>query len=201
MRMRTLKYRVLGRLSIGWLAGCRRALERFWYGRDKGHAIFILTLTVVVTLVGSFAFVAYSSQQRTDRLKQRRADLTCLARNVYFEARGEPAAGQRAVAEVTMNRVASPRFPDTVCDVVHEQRWDTRRKRYVGAFSWTEFERMPLPDGRAWDRAITAAESVYDGTEEPMVEGALFYHADTIEPRWAKTQVRVTKIGRHIFYE
>lgn len=201
MTLRSLKYRLEGWLSTSWTARWRRAVARFWYGRDKGHVFFLGTLAAVVVMVGSFGFAAYSSHVRTEFLQQRRADLTCLARNIYFEARSESDAGQRAVAEVTMNRVASPRFPDTVCDVVHEQRWDARRKRYVGAFSWTEFDWMPLPEGEAWHRAVAAAHAVYDGHAKPSVEAALFYHSDSIEPRWSKTQARVTKIGRHIFYE
>ncbi len=110
-------------------------------------------------------------------------------------------AGQYAVAEVTLNRVASKRFPDTICEVVHEQKWDIIRKRYVGAFSWTELDADMRPKkGLAWQRAATAAEAVYDSDEAPRLDGALFYHARRIEPRWAKTKKPIAKIGRHIFY-
>jgi spore germination cell wall hydrolase CwlJ-like protein len=139
---------------------------------------------------------------RPDRWQQQRqADLMCLARNVYHEARGEPTAGQHAVAEVTLNRVASRQFPATVCEVVYEKRFDVKRNRLVGAFSWTEFDWVSKPKGIAWERAVRSAEAVYDKQQDPTVKGALFYHADSIEPRWAKEKNQVAKIGSHIFYE
>ena len=99
-----------------------------------------------------------------------------------------------------MNRVASPRFPGTVCEVVHEKRWDTSRKRYVGAFSWTELDSVEWPQGIALQRAMTAAVAVYDHQEEPRVPGALFYHAKNISPRWSKTKKSIAEIGSHKFY-
>ena len=106
------------------------------------------------------------------------------------------------VAEVTMNRVGSGRFPDTVCDVVHEARWDSVRNRYVGAFSWTELDSLGEPYGYEWRRAMAVASTVYDNNQEaPLVDGALFYHATRISPDWAQSKTRVARIGRHLFYE
>ena len=102
---------------------------------------------------------------------------------------------------MTLNRVASRHFPNTVCEVVYEQRWDRKRKRYVGAFSWTELDETAEPKGVSWNRALAAAEGVYDNQQEPLVQGALFYHAVTIEPGWARSKKQVARIGRHIFYE
>ncbi|MFQ6005867.1 MAG: cell wall hydrolase [Woeseia sp.] len=198
---RSLKLQLYGWLGTGWIAGWRRALIASLGHWEKGQIVFVSFLLVVLIFVGSFAYFAFSIHVRIAEERQRRADLSCLARNVYFEARGEPFAGQRAVAEVTMNRVASRRFPDTVCQVVHEKRWDLRRNRYVGAFSWTELGKMPRPKGIAWNRAVAAAELVYDAQDAYTVQGALFYHADIVEPSWARSQNRVAKIGRHIFYE
>jgi spore germination cell wall hydrolase CwlJ-like protein len=127
-------------------------------------------------------------------------DLTCLTRNVYYEARGEPAKGKLAVAKVTLNRVSSSRFPSNICDVVYEQRWDKRRRRYVGAFAWTEFDSVPSPKSKEWKKAWKAAETVYLNPESIQLKGALFYHATRIKPRWAKQKKRIKKIGRHIFY-
>jgi spore germination cell wall hydrolase CwlJ-like protein len=127
-------------------------------------------------------------------------DLTCLARNIYYEARGEPDKGKLAVAKVTLNRVASSRFPNTICDAVYEQRWDKRRRRYVGAFAWTEFDTLPPPKSKGWKKAWKAAETVYENPESVQLKGALFYHATRIKPRWAKQKKRIKKIGRHIFY-
>ena len=113
---------------------------------------------------------------------------------------GEPLEGQYAVAEVTMNRVASSRFPKSVCEVVHEQRWDARRKRQVGAFAWTELDSLRRPSGAAWQQARLVAAAVYDGTYTPRVPNALYYHAKYIKPSWAKPNRRVATIGSHVFY-
>ncbi len=173
----------------------------YWLAREAGHLGFAVMLTLPVLALGGLVRAAYLEQQAAEAARQRRAELACLAENVYFEARGEPLAGQRAVAEVTLNRVASPRFPSTVCEVVHQSSWDPIRRRHLGAFSWTELESRAPPRGAAWERSIEVARSVYDGEDSPLVDGALFYHATHIEPSWAKTKKRLVSIGRHIFYE
>jgi len=124
------------------------------------------------------------------RMTQRVEDLQCLAENVYHEARGEPLVGQYAVAEVTMNRVRSREFPDSVCGVVHQR----------GAFSWTHGAGRPAPTGYEWQRAQAIAEAVYDNDEAPLVAGALYYHTTRVSPDWAATRNQVTRIGRHLFY-
>jgi spore germination cell wall hydrolase CwlJ-like protein len=155
-----------------------------------------------VLVFGGIAGFAYVDHARRQTAEQRRADLACLAENVYFEARGEPLVGQYAVAEVTMNRVASPLFPDSVCDVVHEKHWDAKRGRHVSAFSWTELDSLRTPYGYEWRRAQAVASTIYDNSEEaPLADGALFYHATRISPDWARSKVRVARIGRHLFYE
>lgn len=182
------------------MARWRRDLLFYAFTLGKGNFVFFSVLGTSVVLFCSFGYFAYANQVRIAFEQQRRVDLACLARNVYFEARGEPIAGQHAVAEVTLNRVASQKFPSTVCEVVHEKRWDRRRKRYVGAFSWTELGITSRPEGVAWQRAVMAARTIYDNEQAATVQGALFYHADRIEPRWARTKQQVAKIGRHIFY-
>lgn len=166
----------------------------FWYTFDKEPWVFALIVGLIITLFG-FALQAHFAHQDDRR------DLVCLARNVYYEARGEPAAGQYAVAEVTMNRKASGRFSDTVCGVVYQKNWDPLRKRYVGAFSWTEFDEAPTPGGEEWRRAWKVAEAVYYRREAPVLEGALFYHATYIKPHWARGKRPLTRIGSHVFYK
>ncbi len=186
---------------VHWLIRLRYKLLDFWFMRDKDNILFIALFGLAIALIGGMVYFAYVDHLRIRWAQQRQADLMCLARNIYHEARGEPLAGQLAVAEVTMNRVASRHFPDTVCDVVYEKRLDTVRNRLVGAFSWTEFETVEEPRGIQWERARRAAEAIYDEQHEPTIPRALFYHADRIEPRWARHKKRVAKIGRHIFYE
>ena len=164
-------------------------------------SLFVGALGAGLSLLVGIVYFAYVDHLDLTWRAQRHEDLACLARNVYHEARGEPFAGQVAVAEVTLNRVASPRFPDTICDVVYEKRFDSRRNRLVGAFSWTELDDLGRPGGAAWRRARRAASIVYDAQQEATVAGALFYHADRIEPAWAGKKVRVAQIGAHVFYE
>ena len=172
-----------------------------WYALDKGDLGFIAMLALFFAVLVGITGFAYVDHARRAAAEQRRVDVACLAQNVYYEARGEPLAGQYAVAEVTMNRVAAASFPDTVCGVVHESRLDPVRKRRVSAFSWTELESLPRPNGFEWRRATAVASSVYDNQEAPLVDGALYYHATRVTPAWASTKTRVARIGKHVFYE
>jgi spore germination cell wall hydrolase CwlJ-like protein len=176
-----------------------------WSTADKEPWVFALVIGVIAATFGIVLSAAFTHKDERRRAfvahENDQRNLTCLARNVYFEARGEPRSGQHAVAEVTMNRLASGRFPETVCDVVHQKSWDAGRRRYVGAFSWTELGTLPTPTDEEWQRAWKAAEAVYYGKEEPVVEGALFYHASYIMPDWATNKKPLTRIGRHVFYK
>jgi spore germination cell wall hydrolase CwlJ-like protein len=165
-----------------------------WHAVDKEPWVFVLVLCLIATI---FAFALQSVYAHRDD----RRNLACLARNVYFEARGEPAAGQYAVAEVTMNRKRSGRYPETVCGVVYQKNWDPLRKRYVGAFSWTEFDSVPAPTGEEWLRAWEVAEAVYYGREAPVLQDAMFFHATHIKPDWARRKQALARIGGHVFYK
>ncbi|HWQ37831.1 MAG TPA: cell wall hydrolase [Burkholderiales bacterium] len=168
-------------------------LRFLWHTRRKAPWIAAFALCLVVaTFVSLMHFLV--SRDAVHR------ELNCLALNVYYEARGEPLAGQYAVAEVTMNRVASWRYPSTVCEVVYQKRWDYLRKRYVSAFSWTEFEVVPHPEGEEWERAREIARAVYHGHHRPTLNGAVLYHATYIKPSWARGKRHVAKIGNHVFY-
>lgn len=158
-----------------------------------------------IVVLGTIIYLAYATRGNFDGTRieaalERDRELRCLAENIYFEGRGESLEGQYAIAEVTMNRLASPYFPDTVCEVVHDTRWDRLRRRLVAHFSWTAFEVRSEPRGPAWDQAMKVAATVYDGHYMPVVPGALFYHATYVRPYWASSKRVVAKIGNHIFY-
>ena len=121
----------------------------------------------------------------------RAAELKCLADNIYFEALTESDAGQIAVANVTMNRVKSKHFPNTVCDVV----WEYKQ------FSWTHDGKSDVPGSKsAYKEVYEIAKAVYDGNIVDITEGSTFYHADYVNPSWNKVMTRVAKIDTHIFY-
>jgi spore germination cell wall hydrolase CwlJ-like protein len=164
-----------------------------WRTADKYAALVTIGIATVV-----MAFAVVLNAVHANKVEQR--NLGCLALNVYFEARGEPEAGRYAVAEVTMNRVASPRYPDTVCDVVYEKNWDALRRRYVSAFSWTEFKTRPDPTGADWTRAQKIADEVYHGLRQPKLVGVTHYHASYIRPSWSRHRTPVARIGNHVFY-
>ena len=182
-------------------AHLRRNSSLYWLTRHVNDVTFFALMGLPFVALGVIFHFAYEDHIRIAAEQQRHADLTCLARNIYFEARGESVTGQFAVAEVTMNRVLSKRFPDSVCTVVHEQRWDRIRGRYVGAFSWTELSALKRPKGVPWERATKVAVAAYDKQEALKVPGALFYHAERINPRWSQNKTLVAKIGSHKFYE
>jgi len=189
------------------LAAWWRDLVYLWCRLEKGNLIFFSGLGLMVAVA---VFAVHLSVAGHDHIQAERAriradhartqELTCLALNVYHEARGEPIVGQYAVAEVTINRVASKRYPNTICEVVYEKRWDRIRRRYVGAFSWTELDSTPELRTKEWRHAWKVAEAVHDGREGSKVKGALFYHAKYIQPRWAREKQPVARIGMHIFY-
>ena len=185
-----------------------------WYGlrEAKGNLWVMAMLGLPAVGIASIISIAYIdgtrieparievAQREIARVQRREADLECLAENIYFEARGAPLNGQYAVAEVTLNRTMAPNFPHTICAVVHEMRWDPGRKRYVAAFSWTELGDLSPGDGPAWKRAMDVASAVYDDQHEPLVPGALFYHATSVKPGWARTRKTVATIGNLVFY-
>jgi len=177
-------------LLSGWWNDARF----FWHTRTKAPWIVALIVGAAITTFSTLTYWLESNGTQ-------RREVTCLALNVYYEARGESLAGKYAVAEVTMNRVASRRFPGTVCEVVYEKKWDRLRKRYVGAFSWTEFDVIPHPEGEQWHRAREVAETVYFGRQPPQLNGALHYHATYIRPSWSLGRQPVARIGGHVFYK
>jgi spore germination cell wall hydrolase CwlJ-like protein len=182
-------------------ANIRRSWPFYGVSRYVSDVTFFAMIFLPFVALGFIFRFAYVDQLQVQLEQQRHADLTCLARNVYFESRGESIEGQYAVAEVTLNRVKSKRFPDNVCSVVHEKRWDSIRKRDVGAFSWTELDSLSKPKGKPWERAAAVAIAAYDNQETPKVPGALFYHAERVTPRWSRSKKLVAEIGRHKFYE
>lgn len=131
--------------------------------------------------------------------------ISCLARNIYWEASGEPVRGKAAVAQVTINRTADERFADDICGVVFERdRVKVRgRMRTVCQFSWTcmSVKTKTPKNNEQWEEAVQIAQKfVLDGSNLPELEEALFYHAKYVKPRWAKQMIRIERIGNHIFY-
>ena len=117
-------------------------------------------------------------------------ELRCLATGVYFESKGEPLAGQLAVADVILNRSQSGRFPGSVCSVLTQR----------GQFSFVRGGKLPSvnPGSKAWKTAVAVARVAQAEAWESPTDGALFFHARYVSPRWRLA--RVGSVGNHIFY-
>jgi len=155
---------------------------------------------VLFTLAGVFFIASAIWIYQMIIIKSDTNEIKCLATNIYHEARGEPLPGKYAVSIVTLNRVKSKRFPDNICQVVYQQAWSKKRKRYIAAFSWTAQSPNPNIEKKAWKEAIKIAKETYYEDVNSKVNDALFYHADYVTPRWASEKIKITKIGQHIFY-
>ncbi len=123
-------------------------------------------------------------------------DLDCLTEAVYFEARGEPARGQAAVAQVVMNRLASPNFPKTVCGVVFQ---GASHAGCQFSFACDGSMRRGL-EMDAWDRARQVAERVLAGVAGGGIGSATHFHTIDVQPYWGPTMLRVAQVGLHVFY-
>ena len=121
------------------------------------------------------------------------AQWECLRQALYFESRGESLQGQFAVAEVILNRVDSPDFPDTVCSVVNA------RGRGACAFSYVCDGVRSMSEAGARDRAGRIARVMLDGAPRSLTMGATYFHASYVSPNWGR-RVKTAAIGAHLFY-
>jgi spore germination cell wall hydrolase CwlJ-like protein len=132
--------------------------------------------------------------------KEAQRQITCLAENIYFEAAHEPLAGQKAVAFVTINRVLTGNYANSICDVVYQRNTTTCQ------FSWycdkkiTE-KRLTIRETKLYTDIRELATHIvlnFDKLND-VTKGATYYHADYVNPGWKLD--KVDKIGRHIFYK
>jgi len=128
------------------------------------------------------------------------AAVMCLAMNMYHEARSEGIKGMMAVAEVTMNRVESDKFPDNVCAVVEQNKYKGQLNKCQ--FSWFCDGKSDKMRNEHWrDVASELAVDYLTGFETDFTQGATFYHASYVSPYWAKHFTKTTQIGTHVFYK
>jgi spore germination cell wall hydrolase CwlJ-like protein len=125
-----------------------------------------------------------------------KVEIECLAKNIYYESRGEHKLGWLAVAMVTMNRVNSGLFPRNICDVVYQKTGK------IYQFSWVATKKhLTTPAHELYNEILDYAMWFYYKHHhmEDVTRGALFFHADYVNPQWRLD--RVAKIGAHIFYK
>ena len=123
--------------------------------------------------------------------------LRCLSQAIYYEAAREPREGQRAVAQVVLNRVRHPAYPNSVCGVVFQGSARSTGCQFSftcdGSLTWA-------PEPGLWRQVESVAREALEGFVETGVGSATHYHADYVAPYWAPTLVKMTKVGAHIFY-
>lgn len=119
----------------------------------------------------------------------------CLAQALYFEARGESLRGQFAVAEVVLNRVDAPSYPDSICGVVNQ---GTARSCQ---FSFAcDGQPEVIAERHAWERAGKIARLMLDGGARALTGGATHFHTRAVKPGWSRSFARTAEIGTHLFY-
>lgn len=128
--------------------------------------------------------------QTTETVAFTEKDQECLAKNIYYEAGIEDEHGKYAVAQVTINRLKSGRWGDTICKVVYSK----------AQFSWTLKRKLEKPRGRAWSDSQYIAHRVLQGERVNPLKEAMFYHADYVNPRWKDSVAKIQQVGQHIFY-
>ena len=162
-------------------------------------------ILAIVALTVAFSDEIFASEVDVNE------EVECLAQNMYWESRNQSFRGLLAVGNVVMNRVADSRFPNTVCEVVHQsvmiKSWKTGEyipKRNRCQFSWYCDGRQDEPArGDAWESAKLVANEIYEHYAfRGLTEGATHYHATYVNPTWINDRGMhmVGRVGEHIFY-
>ena len=166
-------------------------------------AALFLAFWLIYFMVGSrldtIASRVYNNENYIP-ISQKMKDLECLTKNIYWEAAHEPVAGKIAVAQVTLNRVESEDFADSVCGVVYEK--NVFYQKIVCQFSWycENNHKIKPVNKEMWNESKEVATKVlFEDLRLPSLTEAIYYHADYVNPKWKKPKIE--KIGRHIFYK
>ena len=129
--------------------------------------------------------------QVNEKVKYTKNDVECLTRNIYYEAGVESETGKFAVAHVTVNRLKTGYWGNSICKVVYAK----------SQFSWTLAKKLPRPDSKLWAESEKIARKVLAGHRVRGLTKSLYYHAIYIkDPKWADTRHEAGQIGNHVFY-
>jgi len=187
------------------------ALDREQTATEQSSSVLkiISILLMVIGLIGAVSLLNWAVTNKLSRTEvtetsqvtaeMRERQLGCLAKNIYHEAGSEPFEGKIAVAQVTMNRTNSGKFPGDVCKTIYQK--NIFYEKVVCQFSWTCDRDVSFkPTNRAnYNESMIAAQKVLlEDFRLPSLKNALFYHADYINPNWGKKPI--AHIGHHIFY-
>ena len=162
------------------------------------RSILYSKLAAIVVSFMLFNSTAIALEELEPEVKQ---EVTCLAKNIYYEAGLEHYKGRLAVAQVTINRVEHEAYPDSVCDVVYHKTRARATGKTVCQFSWVcESNRRSINyTSERWYNSVTLAKEVLvEGLRLDELADALFFHNTHVNPNWGLQ--KVAKIGGHIFY-
>ncbi|PHR94396.1 MAG: hypothetical protein COA69_02025 [Robiginitomaculum sp.] len=138
-----------------------------------------------------------SAQDLVAQAKSTRQQVQCLSEAVYYEARSENSTGQKAVAEVVLNRVKNKHFPNTICSVVYEGAERTTGCQFSFACDGSTAQ---LPSGKSWEHSKRVAEHMIMGASAPMTWRATHYHTTGVAPKWAPMLRQTRQYETHVFY-
>jgi len=123
--------------------------------------------------------------------------VTCLARTIYWEARGEGDTGMQAVANVVMNRLRHAGFPKTICGVVTQGR-----EQGACQFSWwCDGQGDNAEEQESYTLAKEIARKALNRQLDDRTNGALYYHHQRLTPSWSEEYIRTVEVGAHVFYK
>ncbi len=172
----------------------------------KGTSILLMVLALIMSVwmlhwvvVDKLEkFEPIESSQITTAMRERQ--LNCLSKNIYYEAGGEPFEGKVAVAQVTLNRVNSGKFPNDICKTIYQK--NIVYEKVICQFSWAcdrDTGARP-PNNASYKESVEVAKKVLlEDFRLPALKDAMYFHGDYINPGWKRE--KVAKIGRHIFYK
>lgn len=132
---------------------------------------------------------------KTPANKNDEEQIRCMARNAYFEARGESKAGRYAVNNVVMNRVKHGKFPNSPCGVVKQRYKNTCQ------FSWVCKGTGKINNPVLYAEMLKIASDVYFRRVSDNTHNAIYFHSSRIKPKWSNVLARTVRIGAHIFYK
>ncbi len=182
----------MGFKQVGW------RVARWALSMKVATLLVLATPGLVLPTSAAASFNSTGTALSFDDPADRTLAIECLADAVYYEAGFEPEDGQRAVAQVVLNRVRDPNFPDTVCGVVY-QGWERKTGCQFSFVCDGSLERRP-PEAEQHEHAKLIAAQALSGTVAEEVGTATHYHTDYVQPYWSPTLVEITTVGSHIFY-
>jgi len=129
--------------------------------------------------------------QVNEKVKYTKNDVECLTKNIYYEAGIEDHRGKFAVGNVTINRLKTGYWGNSICKVVYAK----------SQFSWTLAKKLPRPNSKLWAESEEIARKVLAGHRVRGLTRSLYYHAIYIrDPKWVDTRHEAGQIGNHVFY-